>query len=429
MEWFSDIPKDLLNFFLVVLFSLLIGLEQRRRHIREEKEVLFGTDRTFTLIGILGFILYIIQPVNLLFFMGGFLGISLLLGIYYFQKIKIEQRFGITSIVAALITYCLTPLIFSQPHWLVLAIIVIILIVTEIKEDLYSLTQKFDKDEFITLAKFIAIAGVILPLIPKEEFSWFFQFSPYRLWLSVVVVSGLSYFSYLVKKFIFPKSGILLSGILGGLYSSTATTIILARKSKEEPERINEYGIAIVAATGMMYLRILLLSAIFNIALAKILLPYFVLLFLICAGLSFYFLKRQKNLNPTISDNENANLGISINPLEFRVALLFSVLFLAFGLLTEYVLKSFGNAGLNLLSIVTGFTDIDPFLLNLFQGKYSVPLQLLATATLFATTSNNILKLIYALFLSEKGIRKVLLPAFGIIILLGIVMAAFVHFL
>src|ERR1022692_4704198 len=114
-ELFHNIPPDFIKFLLVLVFSLLIGLEQRRHYITIDFEKRFGTDRTFTLIGILGFILYVISPKDLIPFIGGGAAILLLLGVYYFQKIKIEQKFGITSIITAIITYCIAPLVFTQP--------------------------------------------------------------------------------------------------------------------------------------------------------------------------------------------------------------------------------------------------------------------------------------------------------------------------
>ncbi|HTA28636.1 MAG TPA: DUF4010 domain-containing protein, partial [Bacteroidia bacterium] len=217
----QDLPPDLVPFLLVVAFSLLIGLEQRRHFINEAPESVFGTDRTFTLIGITGFILYAISPQNLLPFIIGAIILGCLLSVYYFQKIKIQQKFGMTSLITALITYSLGPLIFTQPKWLVLLVVVTVLVISEIKETLLNFSKKFDNDEFITLAKFLILAGVILPLLPDEPISAAINISPYRFWLAIVVVSAISYISYLLRKFVFPKTGILLTGILGGLYSST----------------------------------------------------------------------------------------------------------------------------------------------------------------------------------------------------------------
>ena len=122
MQWIPDIPPDLIRFLFVTFFSLLIGLEQREHH-KDEGSSLFGTDRTFALIGILGFILYILSPETLTAFFIGGAGITLFLAIFYHNRIKLNNKFGITSIVIALITYCLAPLIYSQPIWISLLVV------------------------------------------------------------------------------------------------------------------------------------------------------------------------------------------------------------------------------------------------------------------------------------------------------------------
>src|ERR1700757_3751053 len=99
----DNISPDLFKFILTVVFALLIGMEQRRHNIEQEQETLFGTDRTFTLIGLLGFILYVISPQNFYPFLLGAVALTVLLSIYYHHKIKNQQRFGMTSLITALI--------------------------------------------------------------------------------------------------------------------------------------------------------------------------------------------------------------------------------------------------------------------------------------------------------------------------------------
>ena len=416
MEIISQIPKDLINFLLIVIFSLLIGLEQRRLHIEIEFESLFGTDRTITLIGIMGFILYILMPESLiLFFAGGFV-LLVFLGIYYLNKIKIKNQWGFTSIIIAFITYCLTPLIYLQPPWMVMLIVVSILIVVEMKESLFNFSKKFDRSEFTTLAKFIIIAGIVLPLLPHDQISKEINISPYQIWLSIVAVSGISYLSYLLKKFVFPNSGIILSAILGGLYSSTATTIILAKKSKEENDEM-KISSGIIAATGMMYIRILLLAWIFNEEVAIKLLPYFLVLIFISFVFSTIILIKNKPCPVT-----ELKLNNTQNPLEFKTALVFGFLFGFFAILTNIVVANYGNWGVNILSFIVGVTDIDPYILNLFQrvgGNINV--SAIVNATIIASASNNFIKMIYAMVLGESTIKKNVIIGFTIIIVVSIV--------
>lgn len=416
MEIISQIPKDLINFLLIVIFSLLIGLEQRRRHIDIEFESLFGTDRTITLIGIMGFILYVLTPGNMmLFFAGGFI-LLIFLGIYYFNKIRMRNQWGMTSIIIAFITYCLTPLIYLQPPWMVMLIVVTILIIVEMKESFWNFSKKFDRNEFTTLAKFIIIAGIILPLLPHNVLSKEISISPYQIWLSIVAVSGISYFSYLLKKFIFTDSGIILSAILGGLYSSTATTIILAKKSKEENDKVKITS-GIIAATGMMYIRILILAWIFNPNIAYRLSPYFIFLAIISFTIAVVIKIKSKQTN-----NSKTRFDNSKNPLEFKTAFIFGILFGFFAVLTNAVVSNYGNLGMNVLSFIVGVTDIDPYILNLFQRvENNFTVNAIINATIIASASNNIVKGVYALVLGESSIKKNIIIGFSIIVIVSII--------
>ena len=411
MELIKSIPNDFTIFILVTVFSLLIGLEQRRHHIKEPKDSLFGMDRTYTLIGILGFILYIIAPAKLWLFATGGLATSLFLGIFYWKKIENNNKFGITSMITVLITYSLAPLLYIKPTWVTILIVTTVLVLIEMKDQLRALSGKFDNNDFIILAKFLAISGIILPLLPHKIITGVIPISPFKFWLVVVVVSGVSYLSYLLKKFIFPKNGMLITGFLGGLYSSTATTVVLARKSKQPDAALNQASASIILATGMMFIRIYILILIFNQALAKLLIFPFVILTAITLIVSWLILKFEKS-----GKNTEINVSNHKNPLEFKTALLFAGLFVLFAGITKYVLQAYGSKGLDILSLLVGITDIDPFLMSLFTGKYQIELQEIARATLIAIGSNNLMKLGYALALGNKSIRKYLIIGFLVII-------------
>lgn len=420
MELLNYLPEGFIKFFLVLIFSLLIGLEQRRHHINENEDLLFGTDRTFTFIGLLAYVLFIADTVTYIPFLIGFALIGLLLGIQYFHKIGQHGKYGLTSTILALLTYCIPIMVFTQPVWLVLSFIVALLMITELKNHFITLSKKASEEEFITLAKFIALAGIILPLLPEKNISDQFPVSPYHLWLAIVVVSGISYCSYLLKKFVFPDSGILLTGILGGLYSSTATTIILSRKEKHGIGGLQTVS-AIMIANGMMYLRILFLAFIFNRQIAQQMAIPFIVMFFISFVLSkFVAGKNQHTQTEVIPENI---LESNKNPLEFRTAAIFGILFVVFALVTDFVLKTYGSSGITGLALVVGITDIDPFLLNLLQQKSGIGQTIIVLAILNATNSNNILKMIYAITLSGKSIHKSLILNFSILIVSGLILS------
>jgi len=420
-----NLPSGLTDFVLVLTFSLLIGLSQRRLNLHKEA-TLFGSDRTFTLIGLLGYILYLFSPKDFSLFAGGGLVLAILLGLNYYFKVSKLENYGITAIITALITYCIGPLVTLTPSWFFVSVVVVILLLTEMKSTFVELAQKMNNDEFITLAKFLLISFIILPMLPDTRIFPEISLTPYRIWLATVIVSGVSYLSYLVKMYIFPKSGVVVSGLLGGLYSSTATITILARKCKNaSDEHIPEYATAMFLAVGMMFLRLMIIIAIFNFQVFLLLaLPMTILMILSCmVGL---YVRNRNHSKLALPEEEQQELDK--NPLEFKVALIFAFLYVVFTLLTYYTIEYMGAQGLTILSFISGAGDITPFILNLTDGQFEgISLNLMAACCLQATLSNNIIKMTYAMGFSgnRKELAKPLFIGFSIISVANIVVMLF----
>lgn len=425
---FPDINTELLfNFLVVTALSLILGLEQRRHHKEqdEEHDTLLGTDRTFTFLGILGFILYILDDEKLRLFAGGGLIVSVLMAIYYHNKIKIRKKSGLTSILSALITYCLAPILFTQPQWLTFTIVVMVLILIEMKEAFFEISSKFGKDEFIILAKFILMAVIILPNLPDNPIIESIPLSPYKLWLSLVISSGISYISYLLKKFVFTRSGILVSGLLGGLYSSTAVALILSKKSQDHPDWYHDYAAAILLATGIMYIRILLVTLFLNVSICLMLLPYLLFFVLIIMGIALIIKRkgRVKQLDVNSTHEQHSN------PLELKVALFFSLMYMLFIFLGHYAELYFGAKGLHFLSFLAGFADVDSYIMSLLQGKYAITPLFISTSIIVTSTANNIIKTIYSLFFAEKNAKKIILAGFSFVISVNLLVLVYLFFI
>lgn len=427
---YQYLPEELVTFILVTVFSLLIGLSLRRISLKREGETtLFGTDRTFTFIGILGYLLYILDPTDYRLFMGGGAVLGLLLALNYYVKQAQFHVFGVTTIVIALITYCIAPIVATQPSWFYVMVIVTVLLFTELKHTFTELAQRMKNDEMITLAKFLAISGIILPMLPNENLIPDVNLTPYGIWLATVVVSGISYLSYLLKRYVFRESGILVSGIVGGLYSSTATISVLARKSrKASPQEAPEYVAAMLLAVSMMFLRFLILIGIFSVATLTVIYPYLLIMSAVSAGAAWFLHSKWKR--PAVSGATDEDEDGS-NPLEFKVALIFAVLFVVFMIATHYTLIYAGKGGLTLLSFVSGFSDITPFILNLLQGTGSVPVSLITACSMQAIVSNIAVNMCYALFFSGKksSLRSWILGGFGCVIVANVLLLLFFYFL
>ena len=377
----------LIKFLVVVIFGFLTGLELREYYSQKQGEVFsVGTTRTFTFIAMLGFVLYLISFQT---YMIGLFVLSIFLSIFYIHKLKIGKK-GILTILISLITYSFSGIEEKSIFYIPLIYVSIVFILSS-QPKIQQLTQKINNEELITLAKFLLLSVVILPILPDNNENPYVSVSPFKIWLAVVVVSSISYMSYILQKYFFPRTGIMITGILGGIYSSTATTVVLAKKGAT-----NLVQGSIVVATGVMYLRLLAIVAIFNFTLSKSLFLPSVSLFL-ASLIIFYFLKE---------NNKNVESDVNSNPLELQVAFIFAGLFILMAVLTKVVVIHFGNTGLQALSAIVGFTDIDPFILSLIQGKYAVTQNDIIQAILIAASSNNILKAIYTGIFSKWQMKK-----------------------
>lgn len=397
------IPEQLQSFALVTIFSLLIGLSQRKLQERHEGDhTTFGTDRTFTFIGILGYLLYILDPLHYTLFLGGGAALIIFLALSYYGRVMKFESFGITTILIALITYLLAPTIMTQPSWFSILVVVVVLTLTEMKHKLKDFASEMRNDEIITAAKFLAISGIILPILPKENIIEGINLTPYSVWLATVIVSGISYVSYLIKRFVFPKSGLLISAILGGLYSSTATTAILARDLKTAPaNKVNRYVAALMLAKSMMFLRFIILIFIFSTQVFKMVYIYLFAMTLVSIFISWLVFRHNKHLQ----DEQDVEIDTSEefkNPLEFKVALIFASLFVFFTVLTTYTIRYIGAGGVSALSIISGFTDITPFILNLLQNIGEIDNFTVASSIMLAIISSTIMKTFYGYFFSGR---------------------------
>ncbi len=416
------VPDELVTFLLVTLFSLLIGLSQRRISLKREGETtLFGTDRTFTFIGILGYLLYILEPEGYRLFMGGGAILGLLLALNYYVKQMKYHVFGVTTIVIALITYCLAPIVATQPSWFYIMVVVTVLLFTELKHTFTELAQRMKNDEMITLAKFLAISGIILPMLPQKNMIPGINLTPHAVWLATVVVSGISYLSYLLRRYVFRQSGILMSGIIGGLYSSTATIAVLARKSRGvSADEAPEYVAAMLMAVSMMFLRFLILIGIFNMETLAVIYPYLLTMALTAGSVAWYIhWRRPVSVEGKLEEEEDTS-----NPLEFKVALIFAMLFVVFTVVTHYTLVYTGTEGLTVLSFVSGVSDITPFILNLLQGTGGIATLVITACSLQAMLSNILVNLGYGLFFAgrKSPLHPWLLRGFGIVLVANTVL-------
>jgi uncharacterized membrane protein (DUF4010 family) len=353
---------------LVLFLSFLIGLE-REEHKERDDHYAFGGLRTFPLIGLIGYSMALLSAGDLLPQALGFAVVAGFLMISYWHKLASSGYSGVTSEMSGLATYLIGALVYHQMFWIATTLTVSSIPFLELKAALENLAKLIETRDILTFATFLLLSPVVLPLLPNTPFSQF-QVNPFKTWLVVVAVSAVSYGSYVLQRLTKGKSGVILAAILGGIHSSTVTTVALARRSKSEEQPYLFAG-GILIASGMMYLRLVTLLAMFNRELMnRLALPFFVLAGL-AIGVGWLWSRRAEGTElKVITEFEPKN------PLEIRTALLFALLFVAMLVATHLAVKQWGETGIYTLATVMGVTDVDPFIMGITQATPTLsPLQ------------------------------------------------------
>ena len=405
---------------LALGMAVFMGLALESVYKREPRTAPGGI-RTFPLLAILGALLYLIDAPSLMLFAVGLVAIAVWLhALLQRQSVQGEERPTLVVAAANLIAYALGPVALTQPAWIVVGAAVISVLLIESRDTLHRLVQRVATDEVFTLGKFLILVGIVLPLVPDKPIVAWTPITPLQVWLALVAVSTLSYLSYLLQRYL-PAGGALVPSILGGAYSSTATTVALARMQRGYAEPRPELTVGIVVATAIMYLRIDVVVALFNARLALLLLPPLLGLFTLTAAIAAWQWLRR---GPTSAPPPEKPLVM--NPLQLSAAVTFAALFVLVALASSWVRTSFGRPGVFGLAAVSGVTDIDPFVLNLAQGSVAgMSLGAIGAAILIAASSNNVLKAVYALAFGGK--RVCLRPALVLLItaVAGVAVALF----
>ncbi|HEV2110214.1 MAG TPA: DUF4010 domain-containing protein [Gammaproteobacteria bacterium] len=401
---------------LTVSLSFLVGLEFHKYQRAEGQGVGFGTARTLTLVGVMGFLLYALDPSGVLFALG-FAVIALWLALYYKRRLDNDYPSLMAPVVCALV-YILGLLAANAPQWFVAGYAVVIIFFLSAKPRIRSFADTVSGDEISTVAKFVIMAGIVLPLLPDRQIASFIPVTFRQTWFAVVAVSGVSYLSYVTQAHLFKSRGALLTGLLGGLYSSTATTIVMSHQARNAPTGTLTSP-ALILATAMMYVRLLALAALLApVSVGQLAPPFCVAAALsVVAALVLARLQAQAGEAPTAAPD--------MHPLEFQVALLFALLFVLFATATRYVVGTYSTQGLKVMAFAVGFTEIDPFVLSVLSGQLDISMHAAVDAVVIATASNNILKAVFALTLARN---RSVLPACGWLVLLTALSLAYVVF-
>lgn len=413
----AAIPPTAIQFGLVLVLSFLVGLE--RESLKRDGRRTFGGVRTFPLLGLLGFGITLLAKGDVFATLAGFAVVASFMLMSYWFKLRNSMETGITTEMSGLVVYVMGALVYHGNTWLACTLVVVNLFLLELRDSLEGLAERISTDEIVAATKFLLLTAVILPLVPNRGFTDF-DINPYKTWLVVVAVSIVSYGSYILNRFAKGRGGVLLSAILGGAYSSTVTTVVLAKQAAVGSRPFTFTG-SILAASGMMYLRVLILVMLFNRELGWQLLPPFVVMSATCLGVGTLMARHRR-----VEATRGESAELTRNPLDLRAALGFAALFLVVVVVTQVVIRTLGARGVYSLAGLMGLTDITPFIMSMTQmsltpGAADAGLvRAAAAAILIATASNSMVRGVYAYVFARRTTGKWCLWALGTMGLIGL---------
>ncbi len=411
-----EIPHEALGLGASLAVGLLIGLE-RGWHEREFPEGgrIAGL-RTFALTGLLGGVLGSLMP----YFgawplLGGLLGVSLILAVSYSHAVKLSGNLSATTAVASLLTLALGAFAARGSATLALASAVIVMVLLDLKPALHGWLRLIEHSELRAALQLLVLSVVILPSLPDVGWGPYQALNPYQLWWAVILIAGLALLGHFAMRLSGAHRGILWTGMLGGLASSTAATLTLARYTRQKPSLAGAAAAGALAACGVMFFRMAVLLAVIQPAL----LATFGI-FLVVNGLALlgWGLWQWRKLSRT-SDGEAAIEPMA--PFDLGTALGFAAFLAVMAVLVPAAKQWLGAGGIYALSAISGLADVDAIVISLarMQGSGGLSIETTAVAMGLATLANMLTKVSIAWSTGGAQMGRTLLKGNAIGLLAG----------
>jgi uncharacterized membrane protein (DUF4010 family) len=412
-------PPDLFyRFGVALVIGLLVGLQReyafQKQSSTEATELLAGA-RTFPLIGLLGCAAALLaDQFDAPAIVGGVaLALGALLVVGHFLRGRSLDA-GITTEVAALLTFVVGGLCYEGALRIASALGVATAVLLTLKVQTHALAREIDREDVFATLKFAVITVIILPLLPQTGYGPppFDVLVPYDVWLMVVLISGISFLGYVLIQVVGPRRGVGLTGILGGIASSTAVTLTFAQRSRDVTGFSAPFALAIVLAWTLMFIRVLAEVAAINPPLLRTV--WAPVLGTMAAGVGYAV---YLYVQPGPSDHEEE--ASFTNPFRLAPAVTFGLLYAVILVAANGAQSYFGTAGVYVSSVVSGLADVDAITLSMAQlsgPEGDISHQTAARAILLGAAANTLFKGAIVFATGSQSLRRALAPGVAVIL-------------
>ncbi|MFA5303259.1 MAG: MgtC/SapB family protein [Candidatus Nanoarchaeia archaeon] len=397
---------DFLAFLLKTLLSLalggLIGIDRQK-----SKNGYPAGIRTLAFISLLGFLsCFISNEINNSYFLiASFLLIFILIIVGYGVSFNSEKFFGFTSTIIIFLTFLIGVIsYYEQYYYFAVSLSIVITLILTQKTFIHTLVSKIQDNELFDALKFGIIAFIILPVLPNKTIDPLGVINPFNLWLLVVLILLISYAGYILSKFLGKSKGIYISGLLGGLISSTAVTSSLSILSKKNEAVSNSCIVGITLASSVMFLMVFFEALLTNPSFAYGMIIPFSLCFLIGLLISWILIKSPKTTNLN-----NAEL-VSESPFNFFPAVKFMALIVVILFISKLLLMVFGDKGIYLVSFFSSLANTDAVTISIATlAKESLAYSVAYLSMAIAVLTNNLMKLF---LIKQMGSKRLFADVF-----------------
>ncbi len=412
-----DVVKSLV---VVIILGFVIGMQRSMTYLYKGEQPFAGS-RTFALLALAGYVSGWLQKYVPGFAVASLVVVGSLIALSYFMKVKNAQKRGMTTQVAALVTFLLGLMVWFGLQNYAIFIGVVTVILLEIKPKLQKIEAHISSTDINAVVLLLAMSFVLLPILPDEMLGPYNLFNPYKTWLMAVIIATISFVGYIAIKVFGQKHGVFLTGAAGGLIASTAVTISLSKMFSKRFELVNNYAGGIAIACTFMYFRVLLEVFVIDSDLAGKLAPAF--LGAAFSGLLFVYLM-YKNSSSVEIDIQNS--ALTKNPLQLSEAVKFGLLFGAIYGAVAFVETRYGDIGVYVVSLFSGLTDVDAITLSLSQMAKDQKLAEVAAMNgiVIASVTNSLVKLAIVFWLGGAKLGWKLFQFFALT--LGVMLAALI---
>ncbi len=421
----SDTIFLIQDFILTLLLGGLIGLERQQDRGKESEHGGIWGIRSMALTALLGYIAYFLFSTEPAIFAVITAVFSTLVIASYIMTSVAHKFSGATTEVAALFVY-LIGVLMAMGQGLVATIVTLIVVgLLYFKETLHGFALKVEEKELYSTLQFVAVVFVVLPLLPNQTFGPLDVLNPYVIWLMVVLISTISFLSYIAIKFLGPKKGIGMSGFLGGLISSTAVSMSFSELSKKSKKIVNPFVFGVIIASSAMFFRVLIEVSVLNQDLLALL--YAPMLSMGAVGLLlatyFWFSKKKQGVKAITEKDLHLK-----SPFQLWPAIQFGLLFAFLLFISKFASITFGDEGLYLTALISGMVDVDAITVSManLSSKGDISLQAAATAVTIATMTNTLVKGGIVMFFGSRAVGIRILGSMIFIIIVGLLGLAFI---